>query len=105
MTSAIQIEYLLKAAFSPISLTVVDDSAKHAGHAGARPGGKTHFSIAIEAEAFRGKSRIEAHRMVYAALDGLFEQGLHALAIEVRAPSFSPLSVEEQKGANESTPR
>ena len=94
MTSAIQIEHLLKAAFSPISLTVVDDSAKHAGHPGARPGGKTHFSIAIEAEAFRGKSRVEAHRMVYNALIGLFEEGLHALAITVRVPPLPPLTGE-----------
>jgi BolA protein len=86
MTSAVQIEQLLRVAFSPTALAVADDSGKHAGHAGARPGGQTHFSVTIEAEAFRGKSRVESHRMVYAALDGLFDKGLHALAISATAP-------------------
>jgi BolA protein len=76
----------LNGRFSPTHLAVTDDSAKHEGHAGARPGGQTHFTVEIVAEAFRGKPRVEAHRMVYAALDGLFEEGLHALAITARAP-------------------
>jgi BolA protein len=84
-TTAQQITQLLQTEFSPTHLEVTDDSARHAGHAGARPEGQTHFTVAIVAEAFRGKSRVETHRMVYAVLAGLFEQGLHALAITARA--------------------
>ncbi len=86
-TTAQRITQLLQTAFSPTHLEVTDDSARHAGHAGARPEGQTHFTVANVAEAFRGKSRVETHRMVYAVLAGLFEQGLHALAITARAPS------------------
>jgi BolA protein len=80
-----QIEEALHRKFSPTSLTVTDDSAKHAGHAGARPEGQTHYAVEIVAEAFRGKSRVETHRMVYEALGGMFEEGLHALAIKASA--------------------
>lgn len=76
----------LEAAFAPDALDVIDDSAKHAGHAGARPGGQTHYTVRITSAAFAGKSPVARHRAVYAALDGLFEQGLHALAIEAKAP-------------------
>lgn len=76
----------LEAAFAPDALEVTDDSAKHAGHAGARPGGQTHYTVRITSAAFAGKSPVARHRAVYAALDGLFEQGLHALAIEAKAP-------------------
>lgn len=71
---------------APTQLEVIDDSAKHAGHAGARPGGQTHYTVRIASAAFSGLNRVARHRAVYAALDGLFEQGLHALAIEARAP-------------------
>lgn len=79
-------ETRLRERFTPSELRVEDDSAKHAGHAGARPGGQTHYSVHIVAEAFRAKSRVESHRMVYAALEGMFDQGLHALAITAKAP-------------------
>jgi BolA protein len=79
------IEEKLTAAFQPTALEVIDDSAKHAGHAGARPGGQTHYTVKITSSAFEGMSRVAKHRAVYAALDGLFEQGLHALAIEANA--------------------
>lgn len=81
------IEQVLRNAFAPSELRVHDDSSKHAGHAGAKPGGQTHYSVTIIAEAFRGKSRVESHRMVYAALEGMFDQGLHALAINAKAPA------------------
>lgn len=77
-------EKLIKA-FAPHSLEVEDESHRHVGHAGYRPGG-SHFRIAIVAEAFRGKSRIERHRMVNAVLAAELAGGVHALAIVARAP-------------------
>jgi BolA family transcriptional regulator, general stress-responsive regulator len=76
----------LTRAFAPERLDVIDDSHRHAGHAGARPGGETHFSVHIVAQAFHGKSRLERHRMVNAALSGELEGGVHALAIRAAAP-------------------
>jgi BolA family transcriptional regulator, general stress-responsive regulator len=76
----------LTEAFNPESLRVVDESHQHAGHAGHRPGGETHFRVYIVAEAFRGKSRIERHRMINATLSGELAGGVHALAIHAAAP-------------------
>jgi len=76
----------LSKAFAPASLDVVDESHQHAGHAGHRPGGETHFRVYIVAEAFRGKSRLERHRMVNAALASELKGGVHALAIHASAP-------------------
>ena len=76
----------LASAFAPHSLDVVDESDKHAGHAGHRPGGETHFRVYIVAEAFRGKSRIERHRMINQTLSGELAAGVHALAIHASAP-------------------
>ena len=75
----------LESAFSPAHLAIRDDSAKHAGHAGARPGGETHYHVEIRAEAFRGLSRLEMHRRVHAALQREFSEGLHALSIDAGA--------------------
>jgi len=87
MTAVDRIRARLTEAFAPVALEVVDESHLHKGHAGHRPGGETHFRVKIAAEAFRGLSRVEAHRMVNAALAGEFAGGLHALAIEAKAPS------------------
>ncbi len=76
----------LTAAFAPTSLRVVDESHQHEGHAGHRPGGQTHYRIYIVAEAFRGKSRIDRHRMINATLAGELAGGVHALAIHASAP-------------------
>jgi BolA protein len=76
----------LSEALAPQSLDVVDESSKHAGHAGARPGGETHYRIAIVAAAFAGKSRVQRHRLVYDALAAEIADGVHALAIDARAP-------------------
>jgi BolA family transcriptional regulator, general stress-responsive regulator len=76
----------LQAEFAPERIEVVDESARHRGHAGARPGGETHFRVAIVAEAFRGKSRLEAQRAVYAALAAELADGVHALSLSARAP-------------------
>ena len=68
MTVAETIREKLTAAFAPAALSVEDESAKHAGHAGARPGGETHFNVRIVSDAFEGVSRVERQRRVYAAL-------------------------------------
>jgi len=74
------------AALAPVSLDLRDESAQHAGHAGARPGGGSHWQVTIVAEAFRGKSAVARHRMVYEALGDLMEGDIHALRIEAFAP-------------------
>ena len=76
----------LTGAFAPSSLRVVDESHQHEGHAGHRPGGQTHYRVYIVSEAFRGKSRIERHRMINAALAAELQGGVHALAIHANAP-------------------
>lgn len=76
----------LTAAFRPARLQVVDESHQHEGHAGHRPGGETHFRVYIVAEGFRGKSRLERHRMINAALAAELADGVHALAIHAAAP-------------------
>jgi len=77
----------LARAFAPLSLDVIDESHRHEGHAGHRPGGETtHFRVYIVSEAFRGKSRIERHRMVNETLAAELEGGIHALAIHASAP-------------------
>jgi len=81
-----RIEEKLTAAFAPASLTVVDESDHHAGHGGARAGGETHFRVTVVADAFAGKSRLERHRMVNAALAAELADRVHALAIHAGAP-------------------
>jgi BolA family transcriptional regulator, general stress-responsive regulator len=84
----------LTGTFSPASLEVIDDSAKHAGHVGhpgsGHPGSlsasETHFTVKVVAAAFAGKSRLERHRMVNAALAQELAGGVHALAISAKAP-------------------
>lgn len=81
-----RLEDKLNAAFAPSALAVTDDSAAHAGHAGAREGGESHFTVAITAEAFSGKSRVERHRLVNAALAEELAGPVHALVIKAKAP-------------------
>jgi BolA protein len=76
----------LTAAFQPIRLEIVDDSARHAGHAGASPGGESHFNVLIEAEAFLGAPKVARQRMVYRALADELAGPLHALSIKALAP-------------------
>jgi BolA protein len=75
----------LTEAFVPQSLNVVDESELHAGHAGHRPGGQTHYRVYIVSEAFKGKTRLERHRMINAALAAELSGGVHALAIHAAA--------------------
>lgn len=76
----------LTAAFTPQSLKVEDESHRHEGHAGHRPGGQTHFRVYIVSDAFKGKSRLERHRMINEILSGELAGGVHALAIHAAAP-------------------
>jgi len=76
----------LTQAFAPASLRVVDESHQHEGHAGHRGGGESHFRVYIVSESFRGKSRVERHRMVNATLAQELSGRVHALAIHATAP-------------------
>ena len=76
----------LRQRLQPSELTVEDESHRHAGHAGWREGGETHFRIDVVAAAFQGKSRVERHRMVNEIVGEAFSGRLHALAIRARAP-------------------
>ncbi len=76
----------LRKAFAPESLRVEDESHRHEGHAGHRPGGETHFRLYIVSDAFRGKSRLDRHRMINAVLAGELAGDVHALAIHAAAP-------------------
>lgn len=86
MTTRDLITQKLTEAFAPQSLRVVDESERHIGHAGYRPGGESHYRVYIVAEAFRGKSRIERHRMINASLAQELAGGVHALAIHAAVP-------------------
>ena len=74
------------AALRPLTVDLRDESAQHAGHAGARPSGGSHWQLTIVSEAFRGKSPVARHRMVYEALGDLMKRDIHALKIEALAP-------------------
>jgi BolA protein len=82
--SAADIEVALRSTLQPLSLAVQDDSHLHAGHAGAREG--RHFSLRIVSDRFNGLSRVARHRLVYDSLHDLIPRGIHALAIDARAP-------------------
>jgi BolA protein len=90
MTVAARIRERL-AALEPVALELVDESSQHAGHAGARPGGNTHWRLTIVSPRFAGQPTVARHRMVYQALGELMQNPIHALAITARSP-------EETKG-------
>jgi BolA protein len=79
-----RIRQALEQRFAPSALEILDDSAAHAGHAGAREGG--HFRVTLVADEFRGRSRIERHRLVYDAVSHLMGSDIHAINIVARAP-------------------
>jgi len=76
----------LTEALAPVHLAVQDDSHLHAGHAGARPGGESHFTVEIVSERFAGLNRVARHRLVNAALAEELKSAIHALAIRAKAP-------------------
>lgn len=86
MNRAERMAAALQAAFGNAQIDIQDDSAKHEGHAGARPGGQTHYRVRIVTPEFEGLSRVERHRRVNAVLKPEFETGLHALALTALAP-------------------
>jgi BolA protein len=81
-----QIRIALEQAFKPEYIDIEDDSASHAGHAGARDG-KGHFNVVIVSTDFEAKSLIQRHRMVYKALSDLLETDIHALSIQAFTPN------------------
>ena len=81
-----EIERLLSAALAPTALAVINDSARHHGHAGDDGSGESHFTVEIASAAFAGKSRLERQRMVLRALGDIPGQRVHALAIKAREP-------------------
>jgi BolA protein len=87
MTIAETIREKLVAAFAPGELVIEDESAHHAGHSGARPGGETHFNVRIVSAAFEGMSRVERQRRVYAVLADEMRGSVHALALTTSTPA------------------
>jgi len=87
MTVAQILREKLTAAFSPEELAVEDESARHAGHAGARPGGETHFNVRIVSRSFEGVSRVERQRRVYAVLAEELKGRVHALSLSTLTPA------------------
>ena len=85
-TMAARMRAKLEAAFSPADLVIEDESAKHAGHAGAREGGETHFSIRIVSESFVGLSRVQRQRKVYTAVADELAERVHALSLVTLTP-------------------
>lgn len=84
LATAAAIEARLQSVLQPTALQVVDESADHAGHAGANAeGAGTHFRVRVASPLFAGKSRVARHRLVYDAMQKFIDQGLHALAIEI----------------------
>jgi BolA family transcriptional regulator, general stress-responsive regulator len=81
-----EITRLLEQAFAPTSLAVINDSARHHGHAGDDGSGESHFTVEIESAAFAGQSRLQRQRLVNAALGDIPGQRVHALAIRAKAP-------------------
>jgi BolA protein len=75
------------AALEPLDLELVDESAQHAGHAGWKPGGNTHWRLTIVSPRFAGQPTVARHRMVYQALGELMQDPIHALAITARSPA------------------
>ena len=86
-TRAGRLEHMLRSEFAPVMLAVEDESALHAGHAGARAGGETHYRVTIVTERFAGLKRVERSRLVHNVLSREFVGGLHALSLILRSPS------------------
>ncbi|ANQ84892.1 BolA family protein [Azoarcus olearius] len=95
MTVIDRIRAALDAGFAPQDLDIRDDSAEHAGHAGARGGG--HYAISIVSDAFAGKSTVARHRMIYAALDDLMKTQIHALAIRALTASEASMQPNQKE--------
>ncbi|PWC32542.1 BolA family protein [Azospirillum sp. TSO35-2] len=86
MEYATRIREKLTAGLAPVRLEVVDDSGRHAGHAGADAAGETHFHVTIVSDAFTGKSRVERQRIVYTLLADELRERVHALGLTTQTP-------------------
>lgn len=84
-------ENLLRERLSPLDFALEDESARHAGHAGARPGGETHYRLRLVSAVFEGLSRVARQRLVYDLLAAEFSTGLHALSLELKTPAEAGL--------------
>ena len=92
-----RLEAVLRTACSPPSLTIEDESALHAGHAGASHAGETHYRVTMTAAAFSGQTRVERSRSVHALLATEFQAGLHALSLQLLAPDDTPAALQSSK--------
>ncbi len=81
-----RIRAALQSALAPVAMEVVDDSARHAGHAGSSGGGQTHYNVLVVSDRFAGLNRVARHRLVNAPLQAEFASGLHALSLVLRTP-------------------
>lgn len=93
MSVAADMEAKLRSALAPTRLVITDESHHHAGHAGARPGGESHFHVEIVSAAFNGLSRVDRQRRVYEVLAGDLAGPVHALSVTARTP-------EEDRGGD-----
>lgn len=91
LTRQARIIKLLSSAFESAKIDLIDDSAKHAGHAGAQPEGETHYRLTIVSPAFEGMRPLERQRLVNAALKSEFDAGLHALHMKALTPREAAL--------------
>ncbi len=82
----LEMERKLTERFSPVELSVIDESHHHAGHSGARPDGESHFKVKITADAFTGQSLVQCHRMINETLAEELKERVHALSIQAKAP-------------------
>lgn len=86
MNRAERIRTTIEASLHPAMLEVEDESHLHAGHAGAQPGGETHYRVVVVSSAFAGQSRVARQRSIYALLNNEFSSGLHALSVQAMTP-------------------
>jgi BolA family transcriptional regulator, general stress-responsive regulator len=87
LSRAERMQTLLTAQFAPQNIVIEDQSERHAGHAGARPGGETHYRLTLVSQAFEGLTRVARQRLVYHALREEFETGLHAFSMDLKTPA------------------
>lgn len=92
-----RITTVLRAAFAPSAFEIVDESARHVGHAGARPEGETHFAVLLVSPLFRGMSRVQRSRAVHEVLASEFDTGLHALSLTLRTPEEAAAAAPAQR--------
>lgn len=87
MNRAERIRSAISNGLTPDRLEITDESHLHAGHAGAQPGGETHYNVTVVSSGFEGVSRVARQRRVYAVLEAEFETGLHALTVRALTPA------------------